>query len=100
MFVLLLGWALFRSGSLAMAASLYASMFGMRGWGPPLTSIPGVDGGVLLLLAGLLVLTSLPWDMPDLRPRRSWGYAAGLAALLAIGVLFVGQPTPFLYFQF
>jgi hypothetical protein len=83
-----------------MAASLYASMFGMRGWGPALTSIPGVDAGFLLLLAGLLVLTNLPWDMPDLRPRRAWGYAIGLAALVAIGVLFVGQPTPFLYFQF
>jgi len=99
-FVLLLGWVLFRSGSLGMAASLYASMFGMKGWGPALTSIPGVDAGFLLLLAGLLVLTNLPWDMPDLRPRRAWGYAIGLAALLAIGVLFVGQPTPFLYFQF
>lgn len=99
-FVLLLGWVLFRSGSLGMAASLYASMFGMKGWGPALTSIPGVDAGFLLLLAGLLVLTNLPWDMPDLRPRRAWGYAMVLAALLAIGVLFVGQPTPFLYFQF
>jgi alginate O-acetyltransferase complex protein AlgI len=99
-FVLLLGWVLFRSGSLGMAASLYASMFGMKGWGPALTSIPGVDAGFLLLLAGLLVLTNLPWDMPDLRPRRAWGYAMVLAALLAIGVLIVGQPTPFLYFQF
>jgi hypothetical protein len=68
--------------------------------GPALTSIPGVDAGFLLLLAGLLVLTNLPGDMPDVRPRRAWGYAIGLAALLAIGVLFVGQPTPFLYFQF
>jgi alginate O-acetyltransferase complex protein AlgI len=97
---LLLGWVLFRSGSLAMAAGLYGSLFGMRGWGPALTSIPGVDAGFLLLLGSLLVLTNLPWDTPDLRPRRAWGYAMGLAALLAIGVLFVGQPTPFLYFQF
>ena len=96
----LLGWVLFRSGSLGMAASVYASMFGMKGWGPPLTSIPGVDAGFLLLLAGLLVLTNLPWDMPDLRPRRELGYAMGLAALLVIGLLFVGQPTTFLYFQF
>ncbi len=100
MSVLLLGWVLFRSGSLEMAASLYASMFGMKGWGPALTSIPGVDAAFLLLLAGLAVLTNLPWDTPDLRPRRQWGYAVGLAALLVIGLLFIGQPTPFLYFQF
>jgi alginate O-acetyltransferase complex protein AlgI len=97
---LLLGWALFRSGSLRRAAGLYASMLGMKGWGPALTSFSGVDAGFLLLLGSLLVLTNLPWDMPDCRPRRAWGYAIGLATLIAIGVLFVGQPTPFLYFQF
>lgn len=97
---LLLGWVLFRSGSLGAAADLYASLFGLKGWGPAPTSIPGVDAGFLLLLGSLLVLTNLPWDTPDLRPRRAWGYAIGLAALAAIGVLFVGQPTPFLYFQF
>jgi alginate O-acetyltransferase complex protein AlgI len=97
---ILLGWGVFRSGSLAMAAGVYASMFGIRGWGPSLTSIPGVDGGFLLLLGGLLVLTNLPWDTPDLRPRRELGYALGLAALLVIGVLSIGAPTTFLYFQF
>jgi len=96
----LLGWVLFRSGSLRMATSLYASMLGLKGWGPPLTSIAGADASFLLLLAGLLVLTNLPWDMPDLRPRREVGYAVGLAALVVIGLLFVGQPTTFLYFQF
>ena len=100
MVALLVGWGLFRSGSLEMAAGLYASMFGMRGLGPTLTSIPGVDAGFLLLLGSLLVVTNLPWDVPDLRPRRGWGYALGLAALLVIGLLYVGQPTPFLYFQF
>jgi hypothetical protein len=75
-------------------------MVGMKGWGPALTSIPGVDPSFLLLLAGLLLLTNVPWDMPDLRPHRRWGYALGLAALLVTGLLFVGQPTTFLYFQF
>src|SRR5262245_11351449 len=59
---LLLGWVVFRSGSLPMAASLYASMFGRNGWGPPLTSIPGVDASFLVLLASLAVLTNLSWD--------------------------------------
>jgi alginate O-acetyltransferase complex protein AlgI len=98
--VVLLGWVVFRSGSLGMAASLYASMFGLKGWGPSPVSIPGVDAGFLLLLGGLLVLTNLPWDMPDLRPRRALGYAVALAALLVISLLCVGQPTPFLYYQF
>jgi alginate O-acetyltransferase complex protein AlgI len=97
---LLQGWVLFRSGSLRMAAGLYASMFGMKGWGPALTSVSGVDAGFLLLLGSLLVLTNLSWDMPDLRPRRAWSYALALATLIAIGGLFVGQPTTFLYFQF
>ena len=97
---LLHGWAIFRSGSLAMAGSLYASMYGGRGWGPAPLSIAGVDTSFVLLLAGLFVLTNLPWDTPDLRPRPTWGYAVGLAALLVISLLCVGQPTPFLYFQF
>ena len=99
-FVVLLGWVIFRSGSLGMAASLFASMIGLKGWGSPPASIPGVDAGFLLLLGGLLVLTNLPWDIPDLRPRRELGYAAALAALLVIGLLSIGQPTPFLYYQF
>jgi alginate O-acetyltransferase complex protein AlgI len=96
----LLGWVIFRSSSLGIAARLYASMFGLRGWGPPPASVPGVDAGFLLLLGGLLVLTNLPWDVPDLRPRRELGYAAALAALLVIGLLSIGQPAPFLYYQF
>jgi len=99
-FTVLLGWVVFRSGSLGMAASVYASMFGLRGWGPPLTQIPGVGAPFLLLLACLLVLTNLSWDMPDLLPRRALGYAVALAALLVVGLLFVGQPTTFLYYQF
>lgn len=99
-FVVLLGWVVFRSGSLAMAARLYGAMFGLKGWGPPPVSIPGVDAGFLLLLGALLVLTNLPWDMPDLRPRRELGYALALAALLVISLLSVGQPTTFLYYQF
>ncbi len=99
-FAVLLGWVVFRSGSLGMALSLYASMFGLKGWGPALTAIPGVGAGFLLLLGGLLILTNLSWDMPDLRPRRDLGYAVALAALLVIGLLFVGQPTTFLYYQF
>ncbi|HXJ84683.1 MAG TPA: MBOAT family O-acyltransferase [Candidatus Methylomirabilis sp.] len=97
---LLLGWGLFRSGSMSMAGSLYASMFGLRGWGPAPTSILGVDAGFLLLLAGLFILTNLPRDVPDLRPRREWGYAVALGAFLVIALLCVGQPSPFLYFQF
>ena len=99
-FVVLTGWVLFRSDSLEMAGSVYASAFGLKGWGPSPTSIAGVDSGFLLLLATLLVLSNLSWDMPDLRPRREWSYAVGLAGLLIVGLLLIGQPTPFLYFQF
>ena len=63
-------------------------------------SIPGVDRSFLLLLGGLLVLTNLPWDVPDLEPRRELGYALSLAGLIVVALLLVQQPTAFIYFQF
>ncbi len=99
-FVVLMGWVLFRSSSLDMAASVYASAFGLRGWGPSPTSMVGVNPSFLLFLGILLVLTNLPRDVPDLRPRRELSYAIGLAGLLVVGLLLIGQPTPFIYFQF
>jgi hypothetical protein len=65
--VLLLGWVCFRSGSLGMAASLYASMFD-EGWGrrsprsPASTRLPAAPGRPP-------VLTNLP-DMPTSAARR------------------------------
>jgi len=99
-FSVLLGWVPFASGSLGMAANLYAAMLGLKGWGPPLTSFPGVGPGFLLLLGGLVVLTNLPWDVPDLEPRRELGYALSLAGLIVVALLLVQQPTAFIYFQF
>lgn len=96
----LIGWVVFRSSSLGGAGEMYAALFGARGWGPAPTSLPGVGLEFLLLLGGLAVLTNLPRDTGELRPRRGWAYAAALAALLTIGLMWIEKPAPFLYFQF
>jgi alginate O-acetyltransferase complex protein AlgI len=97
---LMAGWVILRSGSLEMAGRIYAAMLGLRGVETSPTDVAGVNASYLLTLAVLLVLTNLRRDMSQLRPRPGLAFAAGIAALLTIGLLSIGQPTAFLYFQF
>jgi alginate O-acetyltransferase complex protein AlgI len=97
---LMAGWVILRSGSLPMAGHLYAAMLGLRGLEASPMQVPGVGASYLLSLAVLLVLTNLRRDVSQLQPRPGWAYAAGIAALLTMGLLSIGQPSPFLYFQF
>jgi alginate O-acetyltransferase complex protein AlgI len=97
---LMAGWVILRSGSVEMAGGLFAAMLGLRGAEPTPLHVPGVSVSFLATLAVLLLLTNLRRDVSQLRPRPGWAYAAGIAALLTIGLLSIGQPSPFLYFQF
>jgi alginate O-acetyltransferase complex protein AlgI len=97
---LMAGWVILRSGSLEMAAGLYAAMLGMRGVESSPTQVPGVGASYLASMGVLLLLTNMRRDVSQLRPRPGWAYAAGIAALLTLGLLSIGQPSPFLYFQF
>jgi D-alanyl-lipoteichoic acid acyltransferase DltB (MBOAT superfamily) len=99
-FALMAGWVVVRSGTMEMAGGIYAAMLGLRGFEAGPLAVPGVRAWHLVTLAVLLVLTNLRRDTSQLRPRPGWAFAAGVAALLTIGLLSIGQPQPFLYFQF
>ena len=97
---LMAGWVILRSGSLEMAGRIYAAMLGLRGVETSPLAVAGVGPSYLLTMGVLLVLTNLRRDVSQLRPRPGWAFAAGIAALLTIGLLSIGRPSPFLYFQF
>ncbi len=96
--LVILAFGLFRSASLGDAGSLYASLVGLHGITGGADVTPGFAAGVAVLLA--LVLSgpeawhvALRW-----RLRPVLGVAVGVTAALA--VLTLGNPSPFLYFQF
>ena len=96
--LVMVGWVLFRSPSVAVAGHLLAVMGGMS----PGT---GGNGGLLgaltypLLLGSLAIVWLSPnsWELQF--PRSRWA-AVGLALLAFACVLRFATPSPFLYFQF
>jgi alginate O-acetyltransferase complex protein AlgI len=98
----LIGWVIFRSPSLEVAGQMGVALVGVQGWG---LDVLRVNDGPLrytdfLLLGVLLVLTNLPRDSWQIHPRQQWAYGAGVAVLLVLSILALGQPNPFLYLQF
>jgi len=95
--LVVIGWVFFRSTSFEMALSLLRAMFE---WVPGLVPTWSLSLVIVLLLAGLVAHTSrntfeLNTDAP---PRISFGLATLFA--LCVVVVYGGQPSPFLYFQF
>lgn len=96
--LVMLGWVLFRSASLAEAAHLLGVMTGF-------VAGAGGNGGLLGLFAYPLLLFALGivWFSPnswELRFPRTRLAAVGLALLALACVLRFAAPSPFLYFQF
>jgi hypothetical protein len=59
-----------------------------------------IGAGLAAGLAGLLAFVNLApntWEV-ELRPRPAYGLALGAA--LAVAVLTIGNPSPFIYFRF
>jgi alginate O-acetyltransferase complex protein AlgI len=95
------GWVLFRSNSFDMAATLYRSMLGLNGFDTSLLDAARIGLRFTTIIAGLAVITNLPYDTATLRPRLNWAYAAAFAVLLTMCVLMIDKgPQEFLYFQF
>ncbi len=96
-FLVVLGWVLFRADSFSMALGLLHTMFAFT---------PGVAlAGWPLLLAALSIAAALAHTGPNTFEMRyrfgkipAMAYAAGFA--LCICMLYAGQRSPFLYFQF
>ena len=92
-------WVLFRSPDLATAHSFYLSLFGGRGF----QSVRGMPPAyTLATLGAACVMALLPRNSTRIVNEMSFGWPlqAATALLLAAGILSVGNPTEFLYFNF
>lgn len=94
----------FRSPDMGVARNVFGAMFGMNGMGlSDLTNTSLATSISALFIAqifGLLVWVNLApntWEY-ELRPRRVTALAMG--AGLAVSVVLLAVPSPFLYFQF
>ena len=92
-------WVLFRAPDLATAHSFYLSLFGGRG----LQGMRGMPPAyTLATLGAACVMAVLPRNSTRIVNEMSFGWPlqAATALLLAAGILSVGNPTEFLYFNF
>ncbi len=98
-FCVVIGWVLFRSTDLTMAAHLFGSMFGRYGIEPDwLAAIGGTSNAVVLGVLYMIIFAAP--NLWQLRFRPSPAGAVVLAGLLFICVLRFDSQSPFLYFQF
>ena len=92
-------WVLFRAPDLATAQSFYLSLFGGRGF----QHLRGMPSAYTLATLGVAcVLALLPRNSMRIAGEMTFGWPmqAATAILLAAGILSVGNPTEFLYFNF
>jgi alginate O-acetyltransferase complex protein AlgI len=94
-----LAWVLFRAPDVATAQSFYLSLLGGRGF----HDLRGMPPAYTLATLGVaLVIAMLPRNSTRIVNEMTFGWPmqAATAVLLAAGVLSVGNPTEFLYFNF
>ncbi|MGZ5066732.1 MAG: MBOAT family O-acyltransferase [Usitatibacter sp.] len=94
-----MAWVLFRAPDLATATSLYTALLGGRGF-HAMRGMPPAYSIATLAIACVLVV--LPRNSSRIAEKISFGWPVQVAAaiLLAAGILSVGNPTEFLYFNF
>ena len=101
-FVLIMfGWVLFRSPTLAGVARMAKGLVGINGWGTayPLAGTGALNWTALIGCLGLVFAARNTWEI---RWRPSIWLATALFALFALCVatFLVNTSSPFLYFQF
>jgi len=94
-----LAWVLFRAPDLATAGSFLASLSGVHGFGAVRMAIVPLT---IPTLAIACVLSMMPRNSNRIaaEARLGWPLQAATALILAAGILSVGNPTEFLYFNF
>jgi alginate O-acetyltransferase complex protein AlgI len=98
MFLLVvIGWVFFRSTDFTMARTLLGKMFAPAG-AAPFPAITGLSAFVLIAAAIAHCAPNTFEMRHDWRPLAVAGWAWVFAA--AVLVIYGGEPTPFLYFQF
>ena len=94
-----LAWVLFRAPDLATAASFFGSLFGSEGFtGLRMAIVPHTVPTLVIAC----VLAAMPRNSNRIVAETTFGWPlqAATALLLAAGILSVGNPTEFLYFNF
>ncbi|MFZ3324081.1 MAG: MBOAT family protein [Usitatibacter sp.] len=94
-----LAWVLFRAPDLATAASFFGSLFGSQGFTGMRMAIVPYTVPTLVIAC---VLAMMPRNSNRIVAETTFGWPlqAATALLLAAGILSVGNPTEFLYFNF
>jgi alginate O-acetyltransferase complex protein AlgI len=99
--LVMLGWVLFRSPTLAGVVRIAKGLVGANGWGStyPLAGAGALNWTALILCLGLVFAARNTWEI---RWRPSIGLATALLALfvLCVATFLVNTSSPFLYFQF
>ena len=98
----MVGWVFFRAPSLARAHIMLEGMVGLNGfaWSQMPYSIGGkrlerLIPALVIVLWGPNRQTIMTW-----RVTSDWVYALAFAILAGMSILRLGDPSPFLYFQF
>jgi alginate O-acetyltransferase complex protein AlgI len=96
------GWVFFRAPTLERARDILAGMAGLHGFA--WQHLPYTIGGnrFKLLLPALAVVLWCPnrQAMMQWRWENDYAYAAAFAVLAGLCILRLGDPSPFVYFQF
>ena len=96
---IMLGWVLFRAPDMSTAGSIFESLSGLRGFGG-LSS--ATEPYTMAVLAIACVIAMMPKNSNRIAEelRFGWPMQVAVSLLLAAGILSVGNPTEFLYFNF
>ena len=99
---LMVGWVFFRAPSFQRAQVILAGMLGLNGFAWP--HLPDSIGGnrFKLLVLALAVVLWCPNRQAIMQWRwaSDYAYAVAFALLAGFSILRLGDPSPFLYFQF
>ena len=96
---IMFGWVFFRAPDMSTAGSIFESLFGMKGFEGVSTV---VEPYTMSILAIACIIAAMPRNSNRIAEelRFGWPMQVAVSLLLAAGILSVGNPTEFLYFNF
>jgi alginate O-acetyltransferase complex protein AlgI len=96
---IMLGWVFFRAPDMSTAGSIFESLSGLKGFAG-LSYEP--EPYTMAILAIGCIIAAMPRNSNRIAEdlRFGWPMQVAVSLLLAAGILSVGNPTEFLYFNF
>ncbi len=97
-----IAWVFFRAQTFARAWQVLSAMAGGDGfgWGITAHSIRPRDAQWILIVLGIVLLAPNRQQIMRWQWRSDWAWAFAFAALAGVSVMRLGNPPPFIYFQF